>query len=83
MPKATASVAKAIVGCKIWFPHGSVGSIPTARTNPRKTNVFHAGAQEPRIGRFTVHPKESSQPFDLLLKRCTQELCLAQRVPSN
>ena len=26
-------VAKAIVGCKIWFPHGSVGSIPTTRTN--------------------------------------------------
>jgi hypothetical protein len=25
-------VAKAIVGCKIWFPHGSVGSIPTTRT---------------------------------------------------
>jgi len=25
-------VAKAIVGCKIWFPYGSVGSIPTTRT---------------------------------------------------
>lgn len=25
-------MAKAIVGCKIWFPHGSVGSSPTTRT---------------------------------------------------
>ena len=25
-------MAKAIVGCKIWFLHGSVGSIPTTRT---------------------------------------------------
>jgi tripartite-type tricarboxylate transporter receptor subunit TctC len=30
-------VAKAIVGCKIWFPHGSVGSIPTTRTTANDT----------------------------------------------
>ena len=33
MPQGKGVVAKAIVGCKIWFPHGSVGSIPTTRTN--------------------------------------------------
>jgi hypothetical protein len=34
-------VAKAIVGCKIWFPHGSVGSIPTTRTNTNKSKRYH------------------------------------------
>ena len=33
-------VAKAIVGCKIWFPHGSVGLIPTTRTNCERYMVI-------------------------------------------
>jgi hypothetical protein len=34
-------VAKAIVGCKIWFPQGSVGSSPTTRTNqPRRAKPW-------------------------------------------
>jgi hypothetical protein len=50
-------VAKAIVGCKIWFPHGSVGSIPTTRTNqdalPAGHGVRGTGTIFRRSMRFT------------------------------